>query len=181
MMKDDNPIRMEFLDEFDEQLFHILDKCFLDNTKYLCFNNSNNKKTYYHRFKWISLNGKIPEDFEIHHIDRNKLNNNILNLMCIHKSAHKTLHSTGKNNSMFGKYHTQESKDKISALAKGRYVGKNNPMYGTCRKINTWSKKNNACIICSSAEFKHAAKEMCKKCYAKIAWRDFKNGKRTKY
>ena len=36
----------------------------------------------------------------------------------------------GKNNPMYGKKHTQESKDKMSKAKKGKYTGKNHPMYG---------------------------------------------------
>jgi|GEM_PF-758225 len=46
-----------------------------------------------HRAVWIYYNGCIPEgDYHIHHIDRNKTNNNLENLMLLTNSEHKKLH-----------------------------------------------------------------------------------------
>lgn len=50
-----------------------------------------NKSEYYyvHRIIWVAANGcDIPEGYDIHHIDGNKLNNNYLNLELIEHSEH---------------------------------------------------------------------------------------------
>tara|TARA_S200002703_G_C3736998_1_gene226584 strand:- start:674 stop:880 length:207 start_codon:yes stop_codon:yes gene_type:complete len=39
--------------------------------------------------------GKIPNDWEIHHIDFNHNNNNIDNLIAIPKIVHVVIHQTG--------------------------------------------------------------------------------------
>lgn len=45
-----------------------------------------------HRYVWEYYNGKIPEGFEIHHIDRDKSNNEISNLEMLSKAEHKAEH-----------------------------------------------------------------------------------------
>jgi hypothetical protein len=45
-----------------------------------------------HRKVYESCYGKIPKGFHIHHIDKNPLNNNIENLICITEEDHKNIH-----------------------------------------------------------------------------------------
>tara|TARA_R100000655_G_scaffold9865_1_gene24286 strand:+ start:506 stop:712 length:207 start_codon:yes stop_codon:yes gene_type:complete len=42
--------------------------------------------------------GKIPNDWEIHHIDFNHNNNDINNLIAIPKIVHVVIHQTGYSN-----------------------------------------------------------------------------------
>lgn len=46
-----------------------------------------------HRVVWESIYGKIPRDHIIHHIDFNKNNNSIDNLLCLTKHEHRLLHA----------------------------------------------------------------------------------------
>ena len=46
-----------------------------------------------HRFVWEENNGVIPKGYEIHHIDFNKSNNNISNLIMLSKKEHLEIHS----------------------------------------------------------------------------------------
>lgn len=41
---------------------------------------------------WESHNGKIPQGFEIHHIDGNRNNNDISNLLCVSLEEHYNIH-----------------------------------------------------------------------------------------
>jgi len=50
-----------------------------------------------HRYVWEHYNGKIDENYDIHHINHNKLDNRIENLQLLSKSEHARLFSTGKN------------------------------------------------------------------------------------
>lgn len=55
--------------------------------------NIKKKSQMQHRKVWIEHNGPIPEGYHIHHIDGNKLNNNIENLMLVDPLTHKRMHS----------------------------------------------------------------------------------------
>lgn len=48
-------------------------------------------------------------------------------LIYLPESEHRSLHSIGENNSMYGKHHTEETKKKQSEVKKGE----KNPMYGS--------------------------------------------------
>ena len=68
-----------------------------------------------HRLIWEDFYGcEVPEGYVIHHQDFNKLNNCILNLQLMRKKDHISLHKTGKNNHNYGKYLSEETKQKIS-------------------------------------------------------------------
>ena len=45
-----------------------------------------------YRTIWERHNGKIPQGFEIHHIDGNRNNNNISNLLCVSLEEHYNIH-----------------------------------------------------------------------------------------
>lgn len=46
---------------------------------------------------WIEKHGEIPKGYIIHHIDKNKKNNNINNLQMVTRSEHTILHPKRKN------------------------------------------------------------------------------------
>ena len=52
-----------------------------------------NIKVLTHRQVWEQVKGSIPYKHHIHHIDGDKLNNDISNLQCLAKSEHDNLHS----------------------------------------------------------------------------------------
>lgn len=56
------------------------------------YRNSTTKKRL-HRAIWEYYKGEIPKGYEIHHIDRNKDNNNIDNLQLLSKKEHLETHS----------------------------------------------------------------------------------------
>lgn len=107
------------------------------------------------------------QGFDIHHIDENKMNNSLSNLVYLTRSKHAKIHHKGENNVMFGKHHSEETKQKMSEAHKNmseatkRKIsaankGENNPFYGkhhsseTKRKISEASKDriwiNNAIV-----------------------------------
>ena len=55
------------------------------------------KRTLMHRDVWEHHKGKIPENWDIHHIDENKTNNDISNLECLPKAEHTRLYSPHHN------------------------------------------------------------------------------------
>lgn len=49
-----------------------------------------------HQYIWMCANGcEMPEGFDVHHIDGNKLNNNIYNLELIESFKHRSEHKKG--------------------------------------------------------------------------------------
>ena len=67
-----------------------------------------------HRLIFENVYGKIPKGMHIHHIDKNPLNNCILNLEPMTEEMHHKLHSNGKNNAMYGKNHSRETRNKMT-------------------------------------------------------------------
>ena len=61
---------------------------------------SNGSRTLMHRYVWEFHNGKIPDGYDVHHIDENKANNSIENLECLPKYEHTQKYSP--NNNQFG-------------------------------------------------------------------------------
>lgn len=54
------------------------------------------KNLFLHRYKYEREIGKIPKGFDVHHIDGNRSNNNIKNLVAIEKAEHTRLHQMEK-------------------------------------------------------------------------------------
>ena len=90
---------------------------------------------------WKNHYGKIPKDengisYQIHHIDGNRFNNNIENLMCVSIMEHYEIHlkqgdfaaahviKTKMENyeQSLGWNHKEETKQKISKSLKGKYI-----------------------------------------------------------
>ena len=46
-----------------------------------------------HNIVWEQYYGSIPKGMQVHHIDHNKLNNDISNLQLVNSLEHKRLHS----------------------------------------------------------------------------------------
>ena len=64
---------------------------------------STGKRTLMHRYVWEKEIGKIPEGYDIHHIDETRSNNDILNLECLPKSEHIRLYSPHNNQYTIGR------------------------------------------------------------------------------
>lgn len=50
-----------------------------------------------HRYVWERYNGAIPKGFHIHHIDKNKDNNDISNLELVEGRKHLSIHMEGRD------------------------------------------------------------------------------------
>ena len=78
--------------------------------------NEGNFKKKLHRLIYEDYHGvTLLPTTDVHHIDGNKLNNNIENLEAISHSEHSKRHMNGSDNPMHNKTHRQESMFKMSA------------------------------------------------------------------
>lgn len=80
-----------------------------------------NGYVYEHQLVFLKALGlrKMPKDFVIHHIDRNKKNNQLDNLALMHKSTHARLHAILKNHKINN--HTEDFDNQITL---DEYLGK---------------------------------------------------------
>lgn len=85
------------LRKINKQPYQILDgiKFTLRNHGYYAATTGN--RQLMHRYVWEKFNGKIPDGYDIHHIDHDRANNDISNLEIYTKSEHARLFSTGSN------------------------------------------------------------------------------------
>lgn len=75
-----------------------------DNIKWTLFNQGYYRNTnrgargnlLLHRYKYQKERGVIPDDWDVHHIDFDKTNNNISNLLALPKDEHTKLHQNIK-------------------------------------------------------------------------------------
>lgn len=79
------------------------------------------KQRHLHQYIWMTVNGDIPEGYQIHHIDGDKSNNSIYNLTLIEQSKHIAIHNK-EHKRMLGKHHSEESKNKMSESHKGKIL-----------------------------------------------------------
>ena len=65
---------------------------YINKDGYLQFTNGKHRGKLYHRVIYEKFVGNIPEDCVVHHIDGNKLNNDILNLEVMSFEEHSRMH-----------------------------------------------------------------------------------------
>ena len=107
------------------------------------------RNTYQAKRTWTENHGQIPKGYHIHHIDGDKTNNNIDNLLCLSPEMHFLFHEDryiemglGKDYAamrflakdsrrldnydgpMKGRNHSDETKRKISESKKGKASGR---------------------------------------------------------
>lgn len=68
----------------------------------------NKQRWRLHRLIWFAVNGELPDDYDVHHINENKDDNSISNLEIISHQDHVTLHWGDKK-------HTSEHIEKCIA------------------------------------------------------------------
>jgi predicted DNA-binding protein YlxM (UPF0122 family) len=69
----------------------------INNCGYYRNTNRSSGEYLLHRYKYEREVGSIPLGYDIHHIDHDKQNNDISNLMLIEKSEHTKLHARERN------------------------------------------------------------------------------------
>ncbi len=84
-------------------------------------NNRKYKTKQIHILVFETFCCKLKNNDCVHHIDFIKENNYYDNLIIMPKKEHDIFHSTGENNSMFGKHRGQNSKNKQSITMKNKF------------------------------------------------------------
>lgn len=134
-----------------------------DGYRYITSSKEGNYGKTLHKLIYEKHYGKVPEGFEVHHKDWNKLNNDIMNLELMTKYEHRLLHNKDKNVS-------DEIRKKMSKAKKG----KNHPKFNSCIKIHkiinkrckqgyTWiayPSSNGKCIGISSVDLNKCIKKV---------------------
>lgn len=76
-------------------IFHNGRKYTLRNTGY--YADTLDERRLLHRVIWEEVNGAIPEGFDVHHIDRDRSNNQIINLEIMSHSEHSAAYPNHQN------------------------------------------------------------------------------------
>lgn len=75
-------------------------------------NKNKTKSIFVHILIWECVNGKVPEGYDVHHIDGNRQNNSIHNLELIEHSEHMRIHNINTKNCV-GRIISDKTKEKI--------------------------------------------------------------------
>lgn len=75
-------------------------------------NKNKTKSILIHILIWECVNGKVPEGYDIHHIDHNRQNNSIYNLELVERHVHRSEHSINNKNCV-GRIISDKTKEKI--------------------------------------------------------------------
>jgi endogenous inhibitor of DNA gyrase (YacG/DUF329 family) len=138
----------------------------------------NGKRIMLHRYVWIKFNGEIPAGTSVHHIDENKDNNNISNLVLMSTSKHLSFHATNKikNNYEDAKQkfldRTQEKAKKWHRSEEGKQWHREHAKATIAKEDALARTKDAVCAVCGS-EYKtteskaNTARFCSKKCKAK--------------
>ncbi len=122
-----------------------------------------------HRWVWISLHGKIPIGYHIHHKNENKSDNRIENIELIEASRHISHHYTEEN-----RERSRLLCEKIRPLTKAWHASEEGLAWHKAHGILTWINKEPIKIICKVcqkvAETKMYHQEFCSNA-CKSKWR----------
>lgn len=88
---------------------------FLDKHRGYYLGYSNGKKIRLHRYIWEKHNGAIPKGYHIHHIDGNRLNNDISNLAMLIASEHESYHNNNLTDAQKAVRHESLEKARLKA------------------------------------------------------------------
>jgi hypothetical protein len=86
-------MKTQFL-ELNNQRFQF----YLDRKSYPCII-ANGKPIRLHRYVWQVSNGLIPEEIQLHHKDRNKMNWALDNLQPVTREEHQAIHRRWRSGS----------------------------------------------------------------------------------
>jgi uncharacterized CHY-type Zn-finger protein len=117
-------------------------------------------REYCHRIIWEQDVGPIPTGYDIHHMDGNKLNNLLENLICITKADHMRLHAKETREKR------SECMKKNSSRVHAWLKTNKGKKFLKDKALKEWDKKVEKTFICSicSREFKSKSPKKVKYC-----------------
>ena len=90
---------------------------------------------------WKDIKGEIPKGYHIHHINENRMDNRIDNLICIDVQTHKRIHSGWKLINCEWWKPCTKCKTFLKANTNNFYASKkDNKLYSLCKKCNNRKK-----------------------------------------
>ena len=87
-------MRKERSDSWPEGTIRIYNCCGVERRRI----KANGKMVLYHRWLWEQANGKVPEGYQVHHIDFDKLNDSLDNLQLLTRAEHIKIHMEARRN-----------------------------------------------------------------------------------
>lgn len=114
---------------------------FMGKTYYRCGAYFQRKGTRLHREVWKAAHGDIPEGYEVHHIDENRANNQLENLVLMDGSEHNSMHSKSAD-------HTKAIKAAQEAAKEWHSSGEGKRFHSELARQN-WSKRGLKTYTCS--------------------------------
>lgn len=116
---------------------------------YLSSKKINGRRLRLHIYVWTKSKGKIPKGYHIHHVDKNKLNNDISNLMCVTKKEHESLHKEDKRE------YDENLLRYMQELAREWHKSKDGRKWHSEHAKNQWKNKKEIKYVCTNcgAEF----------------------------
>lgn len=115
----------------------------------------------------------LLEETDIQHIDGDKLNNNIYNLIPLNRSKHIRMHKKGNTN-MRGHKHTEETRKKMSEARKGKKLSDiHKQKLSEVRKSVPLSEKNKRGLSFSknTTGYRNVSKQKHKTCKQGFRWK----------
>ena len=122
---------------------------------YLCTKNTDvQKRERLHVFVWRKANGDVAEGYHIHHVDGDKRNNEIENLVCISKESHASHH---------GKIYAENNRDAMIKNLKENAIPAAAKWHGS-KEGKEWHSKH-AKETMANIEWKQYKCQQCGKTY----------------
>jgi len=132
----------------------------------------NNQPKRLHIYIWEKHYGKIPRGFHIHHLDRDKSNNNINNLIILPRHEHLSFHSSLEENIEKARKSIKIARIKASEWHRSKEGKKwHKKHWNNYMKEKFEDKVEKKCEVCGSAfyavkMFAYRSKYCCDNCKA---------------
>lgn len=128
---------------------------------FMTMQSTRSKQTYLHRDIWEAVNGPIPPGHHIHHLDGNRANNDISNLVCLSESQHHALHSKLMQDYLTSDEHL-EHLEKIRAKAAEWHASTEGREYHREQALRCIHKPTEKqCLICGTVFVGTPAAKYC--------------------